>query len=225
MNALNKMVPHAFRARYSSQWREAKLEIKTIYGKLRRQVLRPSFPKLEDGAINLHLGCGSVNHSKFINIDGLPESHIHYIMPIEDLSPFKDNSVDLVYACHCLEHFRYQKVPDVLAEWFRVLKKDGTLRLSVPDFDLLLEIYKQHDRDINTIIEQIMGGQNYKYNFHLTVFNRASLEALLKSTGFKEVREWKPGSCEYTTFDDFSNYKKKVDGNYYPVSLNLEAVK
>src|SRR5205085_9397769 len=138
-----------FHERYLSQLRQAKLEFKTISCKLIRHFFRPPFPKLEDGVINLHLGCGSVNHPNFINIDGLPAPHVHYIRPIEDLSPFKDNSVDLVYACHCLEHFRYKKVPDVLSEWFRVLKKGGILRLSVPDFDLLLEIYKQQGRDIN----------------------------------------------------------------------------
>ena len=220
-----KIVPKFFGTRQRSQWLEVKSEVKTVYGKLKRQFLRPPFPKVENGEVNLHLGCGSINHPRFINIDGLPAPHIHYIRGIDDLSPFRDNSVNLIYACHCLEHFPYANVPKVMSEWFRVLKDDGILRLSVPDFDLLIDIYKENLNDVNTIIGPLMGGQDYKFNFHMTVFNRLSLEILLKNIGFKLIQKWQPGSCELTTFDDFSVYKILINGKYYPVSLNIEAVK
>lgn len=225
MKSFKKIVLKYIPERYLSQWHEVKEEIKTISAKSKRQFLRPPFPQLEDGSINLHLGCGSVNHPKFINIDGLPAPHIHYIRPINNLSVFRDNSVDLIYACHCLEHLGHAKVPQALAEWFRVLKEDGILRLSVPDFDLLLNIYRENGNEISTIIAPLMGGQDYKFNFHLTVFNMSSLEELLRSTGFKQVQEWQTGSCELTTFDDYSTCKISINGKQYPVSLNLEAVK
>ncbi|EDX75215.1 hypothetical protein MC7420_2219 [Coleofasciculus chthonoplastes PCC 7420] len=220
-----KYIPKSVRDRYRPQWRAFELEAKTAYGKLQRQFLRPPFPNLKNEGINLHLGCGSINHPKFINIDGLPAPHVHYIRAIDNLAPFKDSSVNLIYACHCLEHIPHSKVIKVLNEWFRVLNTDGTLRLSVPDFDLLLNIYNDNGSDINTILGMLMGGQNYKFNFHLTAFNRTSLKNLLIETGFKQVQEWQPGSCELTTFDDFSDRKALINGKYYPVSLNLEAVK
>jgi SAM-dependent methyltransferase len=225
MNSLQQVIPQDFRDRYRYQWYEANTEIQTLCGKLKRSILRPPFPKLEDGAVNLHLGCGHVNHPKFINIDGLPAPHIHFIRQIDDLSPFRNHSVDLIYACHCLEHFPHVKVTKVLAEWFRVLKKGGILRLSVPDFDILLTIYRENGNEINYILPALMGGQNYKYNFHMTAFNRASIEALLKSTGFKQVQEWQPGSCSLTTFDDASVCRAVVNGKFYPLSLNIEAIK
>lgn len=222
---LIKIIPLSFRNKYRSLWNKVKLEIQTTYGKLKRQIKRPSFPQLEDRKVNLHLGCGSINHSKFINIDGLPGPHIHYIREINNLAPFKEDSVNLIYACHCLEHFSYIKVSDVLGEWFRVLKDGGILRLSVPNFDLLLDIYRENGNDISTIIGPLMGGQNYKFNFHMTVFNQSSLQNILINTGFKQVREWQPGSSELTTFNDFSVHKVLINGKYYPVSLNLEAIK
>jgi predicted SAM-dependent methyltransferase len=220
-----QFLPLSFRDRYRHQWQEFSQEQQIICGKIKRQFIRPPFPQLKDEAVNLHLGCGSVNHPKFINIDGLPAPHIHYVRAIDDLSPFRDNSVDLIYACHCLEHFSHGKVPQVLSEWFRVLKNSGVLRLSVPNFDLLLDIYQENGNDINTILKMLMGGQSYKFNFHMTVFNQLSLEELLKSTGFKYVQEWQPGSCELTTFDDYSNHKVVIGSNFYPVSLNIEALK
>lgn len=225
MNSLKKKIPHSVRVRYGSQWHKISNPAKVAYGKIKRQFVRPSFPKSEDGKINLHLGCGSVNHPQFINIDGLPGSHIHYVRPINDLSPWKDCSVDLIYACHCLEHFRYKEVPLVLSEWFRTLKPGGVLRLSVPDFDVLVDIYKNQNRNINNIIGQLMGGQDYIYNYHYTIFNQLSLEKLLKDAGFREVQKWQPGSDEYTTFDDFSTYEIVTDDFSYPVSLNIEAKK
>jgi predicted SAM-dependent methyltransferase len=55
--------------------------------------------------MRLHLGCGNINYPDFINVDLMPASHVHYVRGINNLKPFKNNSVDLIYACHCLEHF------------------------------------------------------------------------------------------------------------------------
>lgn len=225
MKNIKKIFPPCIRDRYRSQWGEISLPVRTIYGKFLRQFIRPAFPELEDGKLYLHLGCGGVNHEKFVNIDGLPAPHIHYIRAIDNLSPFKDNSVDLIYASHCLEHFSHWRVPDVLAEWFRVLKPDGILRLSVPDFDLILEIYKDNGNDINNIIDVLMGRQDYKYNFHMAAFNKSSLERILRDVEFRETRVWQPGSCELTTFNDFSSHKILVNQKPYAISLNIEAVK
>jgi SAM-dependent methyltransferase len=222
---MKNLIDKDFRDRHRSQWIAISLPIKTVYGKIIRQIIRPSFPKLEEGKLYLHLGCGGVNHDKFVNIDGLPAPHIHYIRSIDDLSPFKDNTVDLIYAAHCLEHFSHRKTSTVLAEWFRVLKPGGILRLSVPDFDALYEIYKESGKEIDSILEVLMAKQDYKYNFHMTVFNQSSLERVLKNVGFQEVRQWQPNSCDLTTFPDFSIHKIPANQKYYPISLNLEATK
>lgn len=201
------------------------VEIGILTAKVKRAFLPIPRPKLENGQINLHLGCGSINHPKFINIDGLPASHIHYIRPVDDLFCLKQNSVDLIYSSHCLEHFPHGKVPSVLAEWFRVLKKDKILRISVPNFDVLVKIYQENGNDINSIVSMPMGAQDYKYNFHMTVFNEASLRTLLSEVGFRVIEEWKPGSCELTTFNDYSAFRFEINGKKYPISLNLQAIK
>jgi len=153
---------------------------KICWAKIGRSFVRPPFPILENSSINLHLGCGSVVHPKFVNVDLVPAPHVHYVRSIDDLSPFKDNSVSLIHASHCLEHFPHGKVAEVLREWFRVLKKDGILRLSVPNFDVVLDIYNENRGDINIIMSILMGAQNYKYNFHKVAFTKSSLSLLLK---------------------------------------------
>jgi len=222
---IKKCLPLDFRIKYGPTYYAVKMELAIVIGKLIRLFYKPEFPKNIDGSVNLHLGCGNINHPGFINIDAIPAPHIHYVRGIDDLSPFADNSVDLIYACHCLEHFSHLKIVEVLSEWRRVLKPSGILRLSVPDFDLLVKIYQTQPGDISPIIKSLMGGQDYKYNFHYSVFNSTYLTAQLIEAGFKDVRRWEPGASDLSTFSDWSNEGIKVNGVTCPVSLNLEAVK
>ncbi len=50
-----------------------------------------------------------------------------------DLRPIEDSSYDCILACHCLEHIANPL--RALAEWKRVLKKDGLLLLILPHKD------------------------------------------------------------------------------------------
>lgn len=50
-----------------------------------------------------------------------------------DLSQLGSASWNLTYSSHLLEHFPYDKVPQVLKEWMRVTKVGGHLILYVPD--------------------------------------------------------------------------------------------
>lgn len=174
--------------------------------------------------VRLHLGCGYVEHDSFINIDISPLHHVHYIQKIDKLTRFQDASVDLIYACHCLEHFSHRELPSILNEWKRVLKSDGVLRISVPDFDKLLIVYKSTGF-LDSILHPLLGSHDNKYDIHKSVFNKSLLEELFLSAGFSTVREWHPGTDYLTTFDDWSSKKIKVNGQEYSVSLNLEAVK
>lgn len=194
--------------------------------KIERQFVRPSLPSSDlNKKLNLHLGCGSVNHPDFVNVDGIPAPHVHYVRSLSDLSPFKNETVDMIYASHCLEHFKMHEVPTVLKEWFRVLKKEGILRLSVPDFDCLVSIYIENNRNLNLISDQILAGQKYKYDYHLSIFNKEKITELLLKTGFETVEEWFPGKDKYANFNDFSCFYIEISNKKYPVSLNVDAVK
>lgn len=193
------------------------------YRTLRWFLRRPRLPCRRGGVVNLHLGCGSIAHPAFVNIDLRPYPHVHYLRPIDDLSNFADHTVDLIYASHCLEHFPFRRVPEVLAEWARVLKEGGTLRVSVPNFDSLVEIYRASGNNMDIIQQVIVGGQDYEHNFHYVVFNEAYLSKLLRQAGFSEIQEWTPDSSEMTTFGDFSGLAYRVDDTEFKISLNLEA--
>lgn len=83
-----------------------------------------------------------LSNERKIKIKNLPNNIMVY-----DLSrgiPFEDNSVDVVYHSHLLEHIDRYKVPNFLNEVKRVLKPNGIHRIVVPDFYLLCSNYMKN---------------------------------------------------------------------------------
>ncbi len=224
MNSLKargaNIVPDWSKPALGAIYRKAKFS----FGRIKRGLRPPPFPENRDGKVYIHLGCGEINAPGFINVDAVPFSHIHYVQQVEDLSIFPNNYADLIYASHVLEHISYRKVFEVLGEWHRVLKEGGVLRLAVPDFDKLIKVYSAENKDVQTIIKVLMGGQGYAYNVHKSVFNEKYLEELLLLVGFREVRRWDPQKVELHSFEDWASRPIKLNGKKYSISLNLEAI-
>jgi len=206
--------------------RDARRQLKLRFSMLRRKLRTPALPKNKDGKVLLHIGCGEINSPEFINIDARPLAHVHVVTDdITSLGDFGDESVDLVYMCHILEHIKRDALVEVLTQIKRVLKKGGVLRISVPDFDQLIEVYNASGKNMDSIHLQLMGGQDHAYNFHYSVFNHTSLSNLLGKVGFRDVVPWDPYNCQYHNFKDKATRSLTVNGRAYPISLNLEAVK
>jgi len=87
--------------------------------------------------MKLHLGCGRRFIPGFVHIDVVDHPHVDHVSSIDNLSFLQDGSVELIYNCHVLEHFKRREVARVLGEWYRVLAPGGRLRISVPDFAAL----------------------------------------------------------------------------------------
>ena len=197
--------------------------LKLVKMRFLRAVNPPTFPRTEK--IHIHLGCGAQNDPGFINVDLIPYPHVHFLHSVEKLPFFSTNHADLIYASHVLEHISHQRTSDVLKEWARVLKHGGILRLSVPDFNRLLFVYRKEKRDLNSIINPLLGKQNYKYNFHAAVFTEKYLTALLTSAGFTGIKTWSTGNIPGFAFNDWAGLKLSRSSGKHFISLNLEARK
>lgn len=187
---------------------------------------KTSIPVNGDGSVRIHVGCGDVVAAGFINVDARPLPHVHFVKhDISSLPMFSNEYADLVYMCHVLEHVTHLELPKVLAEARRILKPGGVLRLSVPDFERILEIYRATGNSIPEIEQPLMGGQAYGENFHRSVFNERHLTGLLLAAGFSSTRPWSPERCKYHDFEDWASRPLVVGGKAYPISLNIEAVR
>lgn len=94
--------------------------------------------------VNLYLGCGNIRLPGFLNVDILESHAVDLRDDISRLEKIPNNSIDLIYACHVLEHFSHADAIKVLQRWFEVLKPGGEMRVSVPDIDRIVDIYKRN---------------------------------------------------------------------------------
>lgn len=176
--------------------------------------------------MKLHLGCGKRHIPGFVHIDAVDYPHIDHVASIDNLSFIQNGSVDLIYNCHVLEHFKRRDVERVLREWHRVLKPGGVLRISVPDFAKLCEVYQRYGK-IDLIIGALFGRQDYLYNIHYNVFDLPSLTDVLQRSGFNNVQQYDWRHTEHADMDDYSQaYIPHMDKeNGILISLNVECQK
>lgn len=180
----------------------------------------------------LNLGCGDRKMHGFINVDVRKDVHPDVVCNITKISEsFKD--VDLIYACHVIEHFPLKPFPfqpltyvDVLSDWYVALRPGGRLRLAVPDFNAVCEHYTEN-KDLDVIRAFLYGGQKYDYDFHYNCWTEDTLRKDLLNIGFKSVKMYDWRKTEHFFVDDYSQaylpHMDKTNGKL--MSLNVEAVK
>lgn len=155
----------------------------------------------------------------FTSLDIRDLKGVDIVSPIYPLQV--DNDIfDLVYASHVLEHFPRHMTVFVMKEWTRVLKKDGKLRISVPDFDAMVKIY-QISNDLEYVIGPICGGQDYPQNFHYTIFDEKVLREQMSEAGLISIHPWDYKREDHGKIWDFS----QAETYGIPISLNLEGRK
>jgi predicted SAM-dependent methyltransferase len=177
----------------------------------------------------IHLGCGKRVIAGFIHIDVIDLPHIDYVADARNLDFIATGTIDLIYACHILEHFGRHEYPDVLKEWHRVLKPGGILRLSVPDFAACAALYYEQGLvdGLTGLVGLVSGGQRDAFDYHKMIFDRELLTKDLLAAGFTSARPWDWRTTEHAQVDDFSQayipHLDKTSGRQ--MSLNLEGVK
>jgi len=182
----------------------------------------------------LHLGCYDRKIHGFINIDIREDVNPDVVDDVFKLEKFENNSVDLIYACHILEHATKKDSILVLKRWYEVLKPGGILRLCVPDLQAAFEYYICY-KDLSVLQTIIYGSQKHPYDFHYTGWDEQSLSNDLKKVGFLKIKKYDWRETEHFYIDDHSqcylpnmSYStRRVEGDIEGklVSLNVEATK
>lgn len=136
----------------------------------------------------LNLGCGGIGEpvsQGWINYDirGRDQGTVADVIGDIRQLPFKDNSLDHIFAFNCLDHLRRCEVLPALKEWCRTLKSIGSVRIIVPDFNFVARTYLSGEQTIEEI-QGIYGSQDYEYNFHYIAFDEKYLTDFLRKAGF-----------------------------------------
>lgn len=196
---------------------------------------------MENKPTKLHLCCGNRNFGKdWIHVDGMPQPHLDYVIKDLGCLPFPNESFDLIYCSHAIGYFDREGIVPILAEWRRVLKTGGTLRLATPDFDTINYLYRTGQYELEDLLGLLYGkwefdGNNKKHIYFKTTYDFVSLRNLLHSVGFKNANLWDFRDTEHSEFDDHSKAHLPHDpeailtGNFTDkqtlVSLNVECKK
>jgi predicted SAM-dependent methyltransferase len=162
--------------------------------------------------IRLHLGCGKRYLPGYVHIDVADYPHIDHRHDIRHLSMCADNSADVIYSCGAFEYLDRQEAVAVLGEWRRVLRPGGLLRMSVPDFEGIVEVYLQNGRDLDG--KGIMGPLFGRIEVetpagsavlhHKTVYDLGSLRKLLEDCDFRNIRKYRAEDVLPPGYDDYS---------------------
>ena len=171
--------------------------------------------------MKLHLGCGQVRLTEYLNIDIRYLKTADLVCDAEYLDCIKNESVIEIYACHILEHFPKRNYKRVLKSWHRCLKPNGIIKLCVPDFDSIVTHYLSN-KDLKILLGAIYGGQQYKENSHYMCWNFETLKKDLIEVGFNNVKKYTP----HCSVNDYSkscfllkNKKRLL------MSINVQATK
>ena len=169
--------------------------------------------------MKLHIGGWVAKKGwKILNIQ--KKDNVDFVGDITNLSQFKDNSIDEIYASHVFEHVRYIDAKGTLLGIHRVLASGGKFYISVPDMEVLFRQFLEKKNETKNkihIIRMIFGGQKDENDFHYFGWDFELLSGLLKNVGFKNIKRVK----SFSLFDDSSNMAPHGE----PISLNLIAIK
>lgn len=171
--------------------------------KVHQRILRLIAPfqwrKLRSNSvIKLELGAGfkkGTNGWTTVAFDG---ADINY--DLRKGIPLPDNSVDIIYSSHMLEHIQYKHLLSFLAECLRVLKSGGEFSVCVPNARFYIDAYvegkmfRERDTfyppamvDTGSVIDQL-NYIAYLGNEHAYMFDEENLINTLKKGGFTDVR-------------------------------------
>lgn len=206
--------------------------LKNFFHSTKTRLLRHSRIKkyLKDGGeCKIYFGCGNVRQEGYINIDVRWTPAVDIMADLDWCSNQFHGRCQEVYISHLLEHFdspgkemrdTSNTVLGALKLINQMLKSQGVIRIAVPDFKALAELYIQEGLPLfPRLLGRIMGEQDYKENQHACVFDREFLEYCLQHCGFGLVEEWIPEDQGYSRDGSFD----KIDGRV--TSLNLMARK
>lgn len=134
-------------------------------------------------------------------LDIIKGDDIDIVADIREKLPIEDDTYDLVYMSHVLEHIEWYKIKDVFHEIFRIIRKDGFVEIFVPDIDKIIYAYQN----------EIIPDDWYKYNeqkdpfvwfigriytygekesdFHKSAFNYSYLKKCLEEAGFRDIKK------------------------------------
>lgn len=156
----------------------------------------------------LQIGSGKNKLPGFFNTD-LQTGKKVYFLDAAKKYPFQDGTFNYIFSEHIFEHLTYEQGKSMLRECYRVLQKDGILRLTMPCLEFLIDLYNNPEKPDNeayrawhsakfaTEMQQDFEGiiptaillSNYMHMWgHQCLYDRPTIHRMLKNAGFHDIK-------------------------------------
>jgi predicted SAM-dependent methyltransferase len=158
---------------------------------------------LQSQVRKLHLGCGWNLLPGWLNMDYLPLCREALYLDVRQPFFFLDESFDYIFSEHMIEHMSYHDGVNMLTECYRVLKRNGKIRISTPDLAFLINLYRP---DKSSLQREYIAWSNRTFlkdsqedsavflinNFmrdwgHIFIYDEDTLTAAMANTGFTNI--------------------------------------
>ncbi len=130
---------------------------------------------------------------------------------------WSDNTVDVVYSSHTIEHLWREDGEHFMAEAFRVLKPGGVLRVIVPDLNRFVERYLQGEFKSTEFVKKLsvipfsrndswyarMFSSYFRFP-HKCMYDLDDMKALIENAGFEITST----SAENSAIEDLENIER-----------------
>ena len=153
--------------------------------------------------LKLDLGAGRTRIPGYTPIDAALGHDVRSL-------PFASNTADEIRASHVLEHIPFPEASSVVRHWVDILKPGAWLKVAVPDFDKIVEWYKEGRGSEMPLEGYLMGGHTDHNDVHHAIYQQQKLATLLKECGLEDICGWEGDA------DDCSRH---------PVTLNVKGRK
>jgi len=174
--------------------------------------------------LRLHIGCGQEAIAGWVNIDNRAMPGVDQVLDVRQGLPFRDAAA--IYAEHFLEHLALEDGLAFLRECRRVLVPAGVLRLSTPNLDWVYATHYRYARgasDEESVHDCFQLNRAFHGWGHQFLYNRPSLEAALKASGFERVRFHRYGESDVPELSGMERHRTWEDTADLPHVIIAEA--
>jgi len=168
---------------------------------------------------NLEIGPGEYRIPDFETFNKYKTPVVDYLGDLSRKLPFENNSFDLLYLSHVLEHMPWYKLDEIFSELNRIVKVGGCIEIWVPDGLKIAKAFIEAEEEkgnsfnldgwyrFNPTKDPAIwaNGRIFSYgdgegtlghpNWHLAIFSKRYLIKLLSSNGFSNISVMENKEC------------------------------
>jgi predicted SAM-dependent methyltransferase len=227
------------------------VSIKQIFVEMRRYSYRMERESVisrylqSNSCKKLQIGGGGNPLKGWLNTDILPNHKDVIFLDAREELPFESDSLDYIFCEHMIEHISYHDGLIMLSECFRVLKKNGKIRIATPNLKVFLDLFSEKKSDDqnqymewilkNWLNRQGINEKNPVFNLNLVmhawghefIYDDKTLMELLTKANFRDFLIHKSGESDDLNLKELESHGEFI-GN---VAMNkfetlvIEAIK